>query len=289
MKKNFWRRLKMKKSLKKSLYAGVLGLTAVGLGACAGGNDQGSGSDENETLTVGASSTPHAEILNQVEDDLADEGYDLEVEVFDDYVLPNQALADGDLDANFFQHEPYLDNFNEENDTDLVPAAQIHYEPLGLYPGQTDSVDDVENGAEIAIPNDATNGARALLLLEEAGLIKLEDDSDITATIDDIEENPKNLELTELDASQIPRTVEDVDLAVINANYALEAGFDVQDDALAIEGEDSEAAQTYANIVAVRNGDEDAPATEALVEALQSDKVKDYMDEEYQGAVIPLF
>jgi len=276
----------MKKSLKKALYAGVLGATVVGLTACAGGD---SGSGDNETLTVGASSTPHAEILNQVEDDLADEGYDLEVEVFDDYVLPDQALADGDLDANFFQHEPYLENFNEENDTDLVSAADIHFEPLGLYPGKTDSVDDIENGAEIAIPNDATNGARALLLLEDAGLIQLAEDSGITATVNDIEENPKDLELTELEASQIPRTVQDVDLAVINGNYAAEADFDVQDDALDIEEEDSEVAQTYANIIAVQNGDEDDPAIEALVEALQSDKVKDYMDEEYQGAVVPLF
>lgn len=277
----------MKKSLKKALYASVFGITVFGLAAC-GGSDSGSG-DDSETLTVGASSTPHAEILNQVEDDLADEGYDLEVEVFDDYVLPDQALADGDLDANFFQHEPYLENFNEENDTDLVSAADIHFEPLGLYPGKTDSVDDIENGAEIAIPNDATNGARALLLLEDAGLIQLAEDSGITATVNDIEENPKDLELTELEASQIPRTVQDVDLAVINGNYAAEADFDVQDDALDIEEEDSEVAQTYANIIAVQNGDEDDPAIEALVEALQSDKVKDYMDEEYQGAVVPLF
>ncbi|MDN6639173.1 MAG: MetQ/NlpA family ABC transporter substrate-binding protein [Tetragenococcus sp.] len=278
----------MKKSLKKTLYAGVLGFTVFGLGACAGGSS-GDGSDDNETITVGASSTPHAEILNQAEDELADEGYDLEVEVFDDYVLPDQALADGDLDANYFQHEPYLDNFNDENDTDLVPAAQIHFEPLGLYPGQTESIDDLEDGAEIAIPNDATNGARALLLLEEAGLIELSDDSGVTATTQDIEENPKDLEITELEASQIARTVEDVDLAVINGNYAVEGGFDVQDDALEIEEEGSEAADTYANIVAVRNGDEDDPAIEALIEAMQSDQVKDYMDEEYQGAVVPLF
>lgn len=277
----------MKKGLKKTLYASVLGLTVFGLAACSGGS--GGESEENETIKVGASATPHAEILDQVKDDLEDEGYDLEVEVFDDYVLPNQALADGDLDANFFQHQPYLDNFNDENDTDLVAADQVHYEPLGLYPGKTDTVDDVKNGAEIAIPNDATNGARALLLLEDAGLITLKDDNDTTATTKDIEENPKNLEITELDASQIPRTVQDVDLAVINGNYAVEAGFDVQDDALEIEDKDSEAAQTYANIIAVQNGNEDDPAIQALIEALHSDKVKEFMDDEYQGAVIPLF
>lgn len=279
----------MKKSLKKTLYAGVLGLTVLGLAACSGGGDQDADSKENEAIKVGASATPHAEILEQVKDDLADEGYDLEVEVFDDYVLPDQALADGDLDANFFQHKPYLDNFNKENDTDLVAADQVHYEPLGLYPGKTDTVDDVKNGAEIAIPNDATNGARALLLLQEAGLIKLKDDSDTTtATTKDIEENPKNIKITELDASQIARTVQDVDLAVINGNYAVEAGFDVQDDALEIEDKDSEAAQTYANIIAVRKGDEDEPAIKALEKALHSDKAKEFMEDEYKGAVIPL-
>lgn len=270
------------------LYAGVFGVTVFGLAACSG-DDSGSGEGDTETLTVGASSTPHAEILNQVEDDLAEEGYDLEVEVFEDYVLPNQALADGDLDANFFQHEPHLDNFNEENDTDLVSAAEIHFEPLGLYPGQTESIDDIEDGAEIAIPNDTTNGARALLLLEDAGLIQLAEDSGITATVNDIEKNPNDLELTELEASQIPRTVQDVDLAVINGNYAVEADFDVQGDALAIEEEGSDAAQTYPNVIAVRNGEEDDPATEALVEAMQSDDTRDYMEEEFQGTVVPLF
>ncbi|MCO8289196.1 MAG: MetQ/NlpA family ABC transporter substrate-binding protein [Tetragenococcus halophilus] len=280
----------MRTSLKKTLYAGVLGLTVFGLVACSSGNDEGSGSgDDDETLTVGASSTPHAEILEQAEDDLAEKGYELDVEVFDDYVLPNQALDEGDLDATFHQHEPYLDNFNEENGTDLVSAGEVHFEPLGLYPGKTETVDDLQDGAEIAIPNDATNGARALLLLEEAGLIKLDDDKGIEATTNDIEENPKDLEITELEASQIPRTVQDVDLSVINGNYAVDAGFDIANDSLEIEDKDSEAAQTYANIVAVQEGNEDDPAIEALMESLHSDDVKDFIDEEYQGAVVPLF
>ncbi len=280
----------MRTSLKKTLYAGVLGLTVFGLVACSSGNDEGSGSgDDDETLTVGASSTPHAEILEQAEDDLAEKGYELDVEVFDDYVLPNQALDEGDLDASFHQHEPYLDNFNEENGTDLVSAGEVHFEPLGLYPGKIETVDDLQDGAEIAIPNDATNGARALLLLEEAGLIKLDDDKGIEATTNDIEENPKDLEITELEASQIPRTVQDVDLSVINGNYAVDAGFDIANDSLEIEDKDSEAAQTYANIVAVQEGNEDDPAIEALMESLHSDDVKDFIDEEYQGAVVPLF
>ncbi|QGP75875.1 MetQ/NlpA family ABC transporter substrate-binding protein [Tetragenococcus halophilus] len=280
----------MRTSLKKTLYAGVLGLTVFGLVACSSGNDEGSGSgDDDETLTVGASSTPHAEILEQAEDDLAEKGYELDVEVFDDYVLPNQALDEGDLDATFHQHEPYLDNFNEENGTDLVSAGEVHFEPLGLYPGKTETVDDLQDGAEIAIPNDATNGARALLLLEEAGLIKLDDDKGIEATTNDIEENPKDLEITELEASQIPRTVQDVDLSVINGNYAVDAGFDIANDSLEIEDKDSEAAQTYANIVAVQEGNEDDPAIEALMESLHSDDVKDFINEEYQGAVVPLF
>ncbi|GEQ38622.1 methionine ABC transporter substrate-binding protein [Tetragenococcus halophilus] len=280
----------MRASLKKTLYAGVLGLTIFGLAACSSGNDEGSGSgDGDETLTVGASSTPHAEILEQTKDDLAEKGYELDVEVFDDYVLPNQALDEGDLDATFHQHEPYLDNFNEENGTDLVSAGEVHFEPLGLYPGKTETVDDLQDGAEIAIPNDATNGARALLLLEEAGLIKLDDDKGIEATTNDIEENPKDLEITELEASQIPRTVQDVDLSVINGNYAVDAGFDIANDSLEIEDKDSEAAQTYANIVAVQEGNEDDPAIEALMESLHSDDVKDFIDEEYQGAVVPLF
>ncbi|WJS82777.1 MetQ/NlpA family ABC transporter substrate-binding protein [Tetragenococcus halophilus] len=280
----------MRTSLKKTLYAGVLGLTVFGLVACSSGNDEGSGSgDDDETLTVGASSTPHAEILEQAEDDLAEKGYELDVEVFDDYVLPNQALDEGDLDATFHQHEPYLDNFNEENGTDLVSAGEVHFEPLGLYPGKTETVDDLQDGAEIAIPNDATNGARALLLLEETGLIKLDADKGIEATTNDIEENPKDLEITELEASQIPRTVQDVDLSVINGNYAVDAGFDIANDSLELEDENSEAAQTYANVVAVQEGNEDDPAIEALMESLHSDDVKDFINEEYQGAVVPLF
>lgn len=284
------------KSLKKVVGLGILGATFLGLAACSNGSGNqteesasSSSTAEKTVLTVGASSTPHAEILEQVKDDLAAEGIDLTITVFDDYVLPNTALNDGDLDANFFQHTPYLENFNKEHGTDLVSAGSIHFEPLGIYPGKAKSLDEISEGGKVSIPNDATNGARALLLLEAAGLIKLKDGADITTTSKDIVENPKNLEIVELDASQIARSVQDVDVAVINANYVLEAGFNVENDALQKEDKDSEAAQTYANIIAVKAGDENSETIKALLAALQSDKVKDYINETYQGAVVPVF
>lgn len=285
----------MKKNFKRVLGLGLLGAAFFSLAACSsGGNDttsstEESASEELTTLTVGASATPHAEILEQIKDNLADEGYNLEIKIFDDYVLPNTALNDGDLDANFFQHTPYLENFNKEHGIDLVSAGSIHFEPLGIYPGSAASLDEIAEGGKVSIPNDATNGARALLLLESAGLITLKDGADITTTTSDIVENPKNLEIVELDASQIARAVQDVDVAVINANYALEAGFNVETDALLTEDKDSEAAQTYANIVAVRAGDENSDATKALIAALQSDEVRDYINDTYEGAVIPVF
>ncbi|MGX7196511.1 MetQ/NlpA family ABC transporter substrate-binding protein [Enterococcus olivae] len=283
----------MKKNFKRVLGLGFLGAAFLGLAACSSGGETTESSEEatveTTTLTVGASSTPHAEILEQIKDDLAEEGYALDIKVFDDYVLPNTALSDGDLDANFFQHAPYLENFNEEHGTELVSAGGIHFEPLGIYPGQSTSLDEIPDGGKVSIPNDATNGARALLLLEAAGVIGLNDGADITTTPSDIAANPKNLEIVELDASQIARAVQDVDVAVINANYALEAGFDVEEDSLETEDKDSEAAQTYANIVAVRAGEEDSEATKALIAALQSNKVRDYINDTYNGAVIPVF
>ena len=275
----------MKKNFKRALTLGLLSATFFGLAACSS-NDK---AEESKTITVGASATPHSEILEEVKDTLADEGYTLNVKVFDDYVLPNTALDEGDLDANFFQHEPYLENFNKEHGTDLVSAGGIHFEPLGIYPGKSTSLDAIPEKGKVAIPNDATNGARALLLLEAAGLIKLKDGADINTTKKDIVENPKNLEIVELDAAQIARTVQDVDVAVINANFALEAGFDSAKDALQIEDKDSEAAQTYANIIAVRSGDEDKPAIKALLKALQSDDVKKFIEDSYKGAVVPVF
>lgn len=243
----------------------------------------------NTTIKVGASVTPHAEILNVAKEILAEKGYTLEIIEYNDYVLPNIATDSGELDANYFQHLPYLKNFNEENGTKLVSVAAIHYEPFGIYPGKTKSLNELPDGGVIAIPNDGTNEARALMLLEAQGLIKLREDVGFTATVLDIESNPKNLEIKELEAAQLARALDDVDLAVINGNYAIEAGLHVNKDALAIEDKDSEAAQTYANILAVKEGNENNEAIKVLVEALQSDKVKEFINDTYEGAVIPVF
>ena len=234
-------------------------------------------------VKVGASVTPHAEILNAVKDELKAAGYDLEVVEFTDYVLPNTALEQGDLDANYFQHTPYLENFNEENGTHLVAVGKIHYEPFGIYAGKTSDLSAIPEGGAIAIPNDGTDEARALLLLEAQGLIKLKE-----ATVLDIAENPKNLDIKEIEAAQLARSLQDVDAAVINGNYAIQAGLKVKD-ALAIEDKDSIAADTYANVLVVKEGHENDEATKALLAALQSDTAKKFMEEKYEGAVIAAF
>lgn len=239
-------------------------------------------------VKVGASVTPHAEILNAVKDELKAAGYDLEVVEFTDYVLPNTALEQGDLDANYFQHTPYLDNFNEENGTHLVSVGKIHYEPFGIYAGKTSDLSAIPDGGSIAIPNDGTNEARALLLLEAQGLIKLKEGITFTATVLDIAENPKNLSIKEIEAAQLARSLQDVDAAVINGNYAIQAGLKVKD-ALAIEDKDSIAADTYANVLVVKEGHENDEATKALLAALQSDTAKKFMEEKYEGAVIAAF
>lgn len=239
-------------------------------------------------LTVGASVTPHAEILAQVKDDLAAAGYDLEIVEFSDYVIPNTALEDGSLDANYFQHKPYLDSFNEENKTHLKSVAAIHYEPFGIYAGKSSSLTDLPDGAKIAVPNDTTNEARALLLLEQEGLIKLKDGAGITATKNDIAENPHNYEIVELQAEQVARALPDVNLGIINGNNALAAGLDIRT-AIAKEASDSLAAQTYANIIAVKEGNESNPGITALINALKTEKVKKFIDEKYNGAVIAIF
>lgn len=288
----------MKKNFKSILRLSVFAAAAIGLAACGTGDKGGtasseaasSGSEAEKTvITIGASSTPHAEILEQVKEDLAVEGYDLNIKVMDDYILPNTALNDGDLDANFIQHLPYLENFNKEHGIDLVSVGKVHFEPLGIYPGKADSLDAITEGGEVAIPNDATNGARALLLLEAAGLIKLKDGADITATSKDIVENPKNLKIVELEPAQVARSIQDVDVAVVNTNYALEAGFNVATDALKSEDKESEAAQTYANILVVKAENKDSEAIKALVEAVQSEKIKTFINETYKGAVVPVF
>lgn len=239
-------------------------------------------------LVVGASPAPHAEILNAAKGILAKEGYDLQIKEYTDYVQPNIALEAGDLDANYFQHFPYLEEFNKERGTKLVSAAAIHYEPFGIYAGKTATLDGLKDGAKVAVPNDATNEARALLLLEAQGLIKLKDGVGLNATKNDVAENPKKLDIVEIEAAQIPRSLQDVDIAVINGNYAIAAGLKVSD-ALAVEDKDSVAATTYGNIIAVKEGHEKDDKTLALVNALTSDEVKKFIDDKYDGAVIPLF
>ena len=229
-------------------------------------------------IKVGASPSPHAEILRKAAEVLKDQGYELDIVEYSDYVQPNVALANGDLDANYFQHLPYLEDYNSQNGTDLVSAGAIHYEPFGIYAGKTDSLDKLADGAKVAVPNDATNEARALLLLEAQGLIKLNDSENLAATKNDIVENKLNLDIVEIEAAQLPRSLGDVDVAVINGVA----------DALATEDAQSIAATTYGNIVAVRNGDESNEAIQALVSALKSDDVRSYIEETYKGAVLPL-
>lgn len=295
----------------KKLLSLVVAFTCVlSLAACGGNDDNqttGAATDaaNNETtaaaaettsaapaeltkLVVGASVTPHAEILAVVKDDLAAAGYDLEIVEFSDYVIPNTSLEDGSLDANYFQHEPYLLDFNAENGTHLVAVEPIHYEPFGIYAGKSTSLADLPDGAKIAVPNDTTNEARALLLLEQEGLIKLKEDAGIKATKNDIAENPHNYEIVELQAEQIARALPDVNIGIINGNNALAAGLNISD-ALAQEASDSLAAQTYANVLVVKEGNESNPGIVALVEALKTEKVKKYIEETYSGAVVAIF
>jgi len=252
-------------------------------------NSDSANSEKPVVLKVGASVTPHAEILAVVKDILAEQNIELKIVEFTDYIQPNINVENGELDANYFQHKPYLDQFNKDNGTHLVSVAAIHYEPFGIYAGKTASVEDLKEGAVIAVPNDGTNEARALLLLEAQGLIKLKKDVGFTATILDIEENPKKLVIKELEAAQLTLSLQDVDLAVINGNYAIQAGLNATKDALAIEDKNSAAAQTYANIICVKEGNENNPAILALIEALKSEKVKKFMEETYEGAVVPVF
>ena len=243
---------------------------------------------EVKKIIIGASPAPHAEILRAAGDVLAEKGYELDIKEYVDYIQPNLALESGDLDANYFQHLPYLESFNEENGTKLVSAAAIHYEPFGIYAGKTKSLEELADGATVAVPNDTSNEARALLLLEAQGLIKLKDGAGLTATKNDIVENPKNIKLYEVEAAQIPRSIDDVDVAVINGNYAIDAGLKVSD-ALAIEDAASIAATTYGNVVAVQEGHDKDEAVLALVEVLTSDEIKGFIEDTYAGAVVPLF
>ncbi|KTT13997.1 methionine ABC transporter substrate-binding protein [Pseudomonas oryzihabitans] len=238
-----------------------------------------------ETLTVAATPVPHAEILEFVKPQLAKEGVDLQIKVFTDYVQPNLQVAQKRLDANFFQHQPYLDEFNKSRGTDLVTVAQVHVEPFGIYSQKIKKLDELRDGAVVAIPSDATNGGRALLLLEKAGLIKLKDSANILATPKDIAENPKRLKFKELEAATLPRVLNQVDLALINTNYALEAKLNPTQDALLLEGKES----PYANILVARPDNKDSDAVQKLAKALNTPAVKQFIEEKYQGAVVPAF
>ena len=275
---------------------------ASSTGSASGASDEtgaltGDGFDESidyaaldgTTIRVGASPTPHAEILAVAGDILSQAGITLDVVEFTDYIQPNTATENGDLDANYFQHQDYLNTFNEENGTHLVSVAEIHYEPLGLYPGKTQSINQLADGALILVPNDTSNEARALQLLADQGLIELDPDAGLTATQNDITSNPKNLQIQEMEAAQLPRNLASADMAVINGNYATQAGFSSASDALAAESADSDAAQIYPNVLVVKEGRETDPAILALAAALQSDAVRDYINETYGGAVVPLF
>lgn len=272
------------RNAKRILAAGAAAVLAVGLTACGGKENKA----DDKTITVAASPTPHAEILEAAKDLLKEKGYTLEIKEFDDYPQQNVVVDEGEFDANYFQHQPYLDNFNEEKGSDLVSAAKIHYEPLGIYPGASEDLENIKDGAKIAVPNDATNEARALLLLEENGIITLKEDAGLNATKKDVEENPHNIEIVELDAAQIARVVEELDFVILNGNYALDAGFNVQTDAIAKEEADSEAAQTYANIIAVKKENKDSEKIKALVEVLQSEEIGKFITDTYEGAVVPM-
>jgi len=291
--------------MKKKILASILGATLL-LGAftaCGASSstsesattdvtveDEATPAASDEELTVikvAASATPHAELLEQAAPILKEQGYDLQITVFEDYVQPNLVVDSGEYDANYFQHIPYLESFNEEHGTNLVNAGGIHYEPFGIYPGTKSSLDELEEGDSIAIPNDTTNEARALLLLQDNGLITLKDGVGLEATVNDIEDNPKGIEFVELEAAQVARVVEENAFVVLNGNYALEAGFSVAKDSVAYESSDSEAAQTYVNVIAVASGNENSEAIQALVNVLTSDEIKQYINDTYDGAVIP--
>ncbi len=289
--------------MKKLVSLLLTGVLSLGLLAGCGGNPgaantpagnsetpgtEATGSLEGTVIKVAASPTPHAEILKVAKEVLAKQGITLEINEFTDYIQPNMVTEDGQVDANYFQHITYLNDFNAQNGTHLVSVADLHYEPFGIYAGKTSALDQLADGASVGVPNDPTNEGRALLLLQQEGLITLKEGAGLTATKLDIAENPKNLQIEELGAAQLPRSLDSLDLAVINGNYALQAGLNAAD-ALAIEATDGEAAQAYVNVLAVKEGREEDPAIRALVAALESDEVKAFMEETWPGAVVPMF
>lgn len=285
----------MTKFISRKLFAvitiAVALCAALALTGCSGSSTDSASEDSGDkTIKVAAVPTPHAEILNDVVKPLLEEeSYTLEVTEFTDYVQPNTATEDGEVDANYFQHGPYLENFNSERGTHLVSVTSVHYEPLAIYPGKVSSLDDLQQGATVAVPNDPTNEARALLLLQQEGLITLTEGVGVNATINDIVDNPLDLQIKELEAAVVPTVLADVDVACINANYAIEAGLTVNDNALAVESADGDAAQTYANLLVVKEGNENNEGIQALAKALNSDEVRDYITNNYQGSVLPVF
>lgn len=275
-----------KKSIVSVVLAGILALGLVGCGGASSGNSSADPKDD-KVIKIGVTPKPHKEIVDVAVPLLEKEGYKVEVTEFNDYVQPNTAVEEGSLDVNFFQHTPYLNEQNESRGLHLKSVAAIHLEPMGLYSKKIKSLDELADGATIAVPNDPSNEGRALKLLADNGLIKIKDGELVTIT--DITDNPKNLKFTELEAAAVPRSIDDVDAAVINGNYAIEAGFDVSTDAIIKEDKDSEAAKPYANIVVVKEGNENSEKIQALVKALTSDEVRDFINKEYNGAVIPVF
>jgi len=276
----------MKKGLLKVISLGLAAVLSCGLLVGCGGNASAGADDKN--IKIGASPSPHAEILAQVEAEVEAQGYTLEIIEYNDYVIPNTAVEQGELDANFFQHKPYLDDFNANNGTNIVSVAAIHFEPLGIYSASVEEISEIGEGALIGVPNDATNEARALLLLEANGLITLKEGAGVSATINDIESNPLNLEIKEIEAAQLPLSLLDLDAAVINGNYAISGGLKVSD-AIAVEESTSIAADTYANIIAVKAGNEESEKVQVLINALKSEEVKSYIESTYAGAVVPVF
>ena len=281
----------MKKRLLASVAAGVLALSVLaGCGSkeAAAPTEEAKATEsaEAKVIKVAASATPHAELLEQVKPILAEQGIDLQITVFDDYVQPMSVVESGEFEANYFAHVPYVDQFNAEQGTHIVNAGGIHYEPFGIYPGTKKALSEIAEGDVIAVPNDTTNEARALLLLQDNGIIKLKEGAGLTATINDITENPKNIEIKELEAAQVARVIPEVAFVVLNGNYALEAGLSVAKDSIAFEASDSEAAKTYVNIVAVKEGNENNAEIKALVDALKSDTIKQYIKDTYDGAVV---
>lgn len=275
---------------RRFLALALVGTLALGVFAGCGNSskDKEAGNKkDSKVITIAASPTPHAEILEKAKEILKDEGYDLKITEFEDYVQPNEVVESGEYDANYIQHLPYLESFNEEKGTHIVSVGKIHYEPFGIYPGKKKSLDKISDGDRIAIPNDTTNEARALLLLQDNGIIKLKDGAGLDATINDIAENPHKIKFDELEAAQVARVVDEDDFVVLNGNYALEAGYSVAKDSLAYEASDSEAAKTYVNIIAVKEGNENNAGIKELVKVLESDEIKEFINDKYDGAVIP--